>query len=234
MKQLAQTLGRLEAPVHLFFRCDDAGWDQPALESLAMLFAERDLPLDLAVIPAALDPETAQGLLALRQMLPSLGLHQHGYAHVNHQPAAERKCEFGPARPVQRQIADVIAGRERLNALLGDWDPIFTPPWNRCSAELAGALGDHGFVLLSTDGHRTDAGAIGQLPVCFDWDRMRREDRTEERLCELFEAPQGPLGIMLHHAAMDDAARTDLAGLLDLIANCPSIEPLPMRHWIGE
>jgi hypothetical protein len=234
MKQLARTLDQLADPVTVFFRNDDAGWEQDRLASLIALFAERGFPLDLAVIPAALDPATARELLALRRTWPALGLHQHGYAHINHERSGGRKCEFGEARPLARQLADVIAGRERLNGLLGDWDPIFTPPWNRCSAELCLALGDHGFALLSTDRQRGDAGAITQLPVQLDWNRARREGQLEAKLCTLFETARGPAGIMFHHATMDQPAREELAVFLDVLSECSTIEALPMRHWLGE
>lgn len=234
MSKLARTIERLPGQVTVFFRCDDGGWEQEKFAKLAGLFDDRKLPLDLAVIPAALDPQNAAELQDMRRDHPALGLHQHGYAHVNHEHTGNRKCEFGEARPLARQVADVIAGRERLNALLGDCDPIFTPPWNRCSSGLCHELADHGFALLSTDGRRSDAGVIGQLPVSLDWDRARRENRAEDRLCELLETSRGPIGIMLHHATMDDEARSQLSVVLDTLAASQKIEALPMRHWLGE
>ena len=46
-------------PVTVFFRDDDAGWADDALRTVMDLFAEDDLPLDVAVIPAALTPPLA-------------------------------------------------------------------------------------------------------------------------------------------------------------------------------
>ncbi len=194
MKALEAKLATLDAPVELFFRNDDAGWAQDRLEALIELFAARQVPLDCAVIPASLDAPTARDLCALRNAFPLLGLHQHGYAHSNHEPADSRKCEFGPARPLERQLADVIAGRERLDGLLGAWDPIFTPPWNRCSAATLQGLASHGFALVSTDRHRDDLGTIAQLPVTLDWQRAQREGRLEAALIAALARHPRPRG----------------------------------------
>ena len=104
-------------------------------------------------------------------------VHQHGRAHVDHEPAGVRTCEFGPARPLAVQRHDVVAGRRRLEETLGRRiDPVFTPPWNRCTAAAAEAV---------------RAG--------------------------------GPVGVMLHHAVMDDDDRTALRSLLDLVASSPQV-----------
>lgn len=234
MRAFEKSLARLAAPVEVFFRNDDAGWAQDRLVALIALFADRELPIDCAVIPAALDAPTARELCTIRDAFPLLGLHQHGYAHANHEPAGSRKCEFGPSRPPDRQLADIIAGRERLDGLLDAWDRIFTPPWNRCSPDTLQQLPAHGFALLSADRCREDIGKIAQLPVTIDWQRARREGRLVQSLADAFTAPSGPVGIMLHHAEMDGEARDELARVLDLVANTTQIRAHPMRRWIGE
>lgn len=234
MTDFETALTRLTAPVEVFFRDDDAGWAQDRLTALVALFADRGLPLDCAVIPAALDEATARQLCALRDAFPLLGLHQHGFSHTNHEPAGSRKCEFGPSRPLDRQLADIIAGRERLDGLLGQWDRIFTPPWNRCSAATLGHLRAHGFGLLSADRLIEGLGPIAQLPVSLDWQRAQREDRLDRALAETFSGPAAPIGIMLHHGEMDAEGRGALARVLDLIAANPLVRAHPMRRWIGE
>src|SRR5918912_1563742 len=97
-------------PVEVFFRDDDAGWSDGRLLDLLDAFADRCVVLDLAVIPAALEPWLA-GELRDRADLGEVRLHQHGYAHVNHEPAG-RKCEFGPSRGRAAQAGDIAAGRE--------------------------------------------------------------------------------------------------------------------------
>ena len=78
-------LDEAPAPVELFFRDDDAGWGDERLLELLDLFAALGLPVDLAVIPAALDAGLAAELRA-RGIALAVGLHQHGYAHANHEP----------------------------------------------------------------------------------------------------------------------------------------------------
>ena len=237
MRSLTLALDRLDRPTDFFIRNDDAGWGDDALACLVEIFAVADLALDLAVIPAALTEQSGKWLSSLVRQHPKIGVHQHGYAHSNHEPEGSRNCEFGASRASARQFADVIAGRNRLAHLLdgADIDPIFTPPWNRCSAELAAGLHRHGFMMLSTDSMRSDAGIeITQLPVNIDWERARREERLAEAFCEAIESSGGPIGIMLHHAVMDQDGRSELASILSLLHENPHVRVLPMRHWIGD
>lgn len=237
MQQLIDALDQLDRPIEFFVRDDDAGWNDEALAELVAIFAVLDLPIDLAVIPAALDQQSAAALTALVQQHPKVGVHQHGYAHLNHEPEGARKCEYGPARPAARQLADLIAGRNRLKQMLRgiNVDPIFTPPWNRCSAELATALHQHRFRMLSTDRLRVDVGPeIIQMPVMLDWERMRREDRTSAALVSAITNSLSPIGIMLHHAVTDAAARAELHDILSHLVKNPHVQFRSMRHWIGE
>ena len=66
-----------------------------------------------------------------------LRVHQHGFAHVNHEPEG-RKCEFGVNRSPQRQREDISRGRDLLRGWFGDVPSVFTPPWNRCAPWTAG------------------------------------------------------------------------------------------------
>ena len=58
-------------PVAVFVRDDDAGWDDAALARLLDVCATHRAPIDLAVIPAALDDERAAWLLARRDAHPA-------------------------------------------------------------------------------------------------------------------------------------------------------------------
>src|SRR5688500_5497238 len=119
-----EELDAAPAPVDVFFRDDDAGWGNDRLIELLDLFEQHALPLDLAVIPAALECGVAAELRA--RAGARLGLHQHGFAHRNHEPDG-RRFEFGPGRPYGAQRRDIDAGAERLAAPLGDVvQPIFT------------------------------------------------------------------------------------------------------------
>ena len=153
----------------VFFRDDDAGWDDARLFDLLDLFDSRGVPLDLAVIPEELDAGLARALSR-----GASALHQHGFAHVNHEREG-RKCEFGPARDVVDQVRDIVAGQQRMRVLLGDRvDPIFTPPWNRCTPDTGRALAPLGFEVLSRESRAEPLGEPGllELPVSVDFVRL--------------------------------------------------------------
>jgi hypothetical protein len=211
---ISRALDAAAAPVPFFFRDDDAGWGDARLLALLDLFAARSTWVDLAVIPRELDAGLARELAARE----GVGLHQHGLAHVNHEPVG-RKCEFGPARGVARQRADIAEGRDRLRAMLGArLDPIFTPPWNRCTLETGRYLAQLGFRALSREARAEPLGVPGllELPVCVDWVRLDPEDAAR-RIAERILTGR-PVGVMLHHAVMDDASLARAGDLLALLA----------------
>jgi peptidoglycan/xylan/chitin deacetylase (PgdA/CDA1 family) len=210
---VAIALDEAPTPVSFFFRDDDAGWRNDRLLRLLDAFAEHGLPLDLAVIPVELDRGLATELLA-RMTTTRLRVHQHGFAHVNHEPSG-RKCEFGPSRQAADQRRDIETGRRRLRELLGDApDPIFTPPWNRCTEETARGVAALGFRLLSREWRAPRHGITGlaELPVRIDWVRLDPAARGA-RLAEAIRDDQ-PVGVMLHHAVMRAAEADDLLRLI--------------------
>jgi hypothetical protein len=216
---LEAALASVGKPVTWFFRDDDAGWDDDGLLRLLDDFAAASAPVDVAVIPAALEPRLARQL-SLRAALQPLALHQHGYSHVNHESAG-RKCEFGPARAYEQQRADVARGRLRLQSLLDvEPVPIFTPPWNRCTSATGQALLEHGFAVLSRESRAPalDLDGLTELPVALDWARPRTPAELGMELARL-AAAGGPVGVMLHHAVMDAASRQAVGQLLALLGH---------------
>jgi hypothetical protein len=203
------------SPVCLFVRDDDAGWDDRRLFALCDLFAARSAPLDLAVIPTELDETLARELRA-RARAGHLEVHQHGFAHRNHEPTG-RSCEFGPSRALELQRADIARGRALLQDLLGDLvRPFFTPPWNRCTPGTGEVLRQLGFELLSRESRAEplEFDGLQELPVHVDWMAHRHGvrvglDELGARLAAAVEQG-GPVGLMLHHAVLDDA---DLAAI---------------------
>jgi hypothetical protein len=203
----------------LCFRDDDAGWDDAGLIRLLDRFD--GVPLDVAVIPAALRPPLAAELCAR----PAVRLHQHGYAHVNHEPTG-RKCEFGAARPHAAQRRDIAAGKERLAELLGDMvDPVFTPPWNRCTVDTGRCLVELGFEVLSRESRAAPLAIPGlrEVPVHVDWVRLAR-DEAAERLAAAIRAG-APAGVMFHHAEMDETSRGAASELLALVGGHERARP---------
>ncbi len=200
---LRAALGERRAPVDVFVRDDDAGRADVQLFRLLDVFESHAAPLDLAVIPAALQPQTADDLRRRRARWAGLSFHQHGYAHVNHEHEG-RKCEFGPARGLARQQADIRMGKDRLAALLGAVDPIFTPPWNRCTQETVSALEREGFRALSREAKAAPLSlhTLYHLPVSIDWRRWRGDLRETSRdaaaaMAEQIASGARKVGLML-------------------------------------
>ena len=123
-------------PLAIFLRDDDAGWDDARLMTLLAAVARAGVAIDLAAIPLAVGEALARELRARIDDAPEqLGLHQHGYAHTNHQTEG-RSCEFGSVRDAAAQRQDLMGGRDRLQQHFGHrLDAYFTPPWNRCTPD---------------------------------------------------------------------------------------------------
>jgi uncharacterized protein DUF2334 len=227
------------APVELFFRDDDAGWRDDRLAVLLDLFARHGLPLDLAVIPCELRPGLADELRRRAESGDGLALHQHGFAHRNHEPEG-RKYEFGPSRAREDQLRDIEAGRRLLEArLAGLIQPIFTPPWNRCTAETGACLAELGFAVLSREARAEPLGVAGlvELPVRLDWFAHRHgvrlaADEWGERLAGEI-ARGGVVGVMFHHAVMDAGEMARAGELLALLAGHPGVVARGMMAVVG-
>lgn len=219
-------------PVTLFVRDDDAGWEQARLEQLIHLCATHAMPLDLAVIPAAIDAGLATMLRRAQRAHPArLGLHQHGWSHTNHE-AAGRKCEFGPSRSTDDIAADIQAGQQAMATWFGSAaDAIFTPPWNRCTPATARVLRERGFTMLSRDATapRAELPGLTECPTTIDWFAKRhgvRFDDPEWAMAAAREfAGRTPVGLLLHHAVMDDREFARLDALFALVASHAACHP---------
>lgn len=239
---LRAALDAATTPRVFFVRDDDAGWADERLFALLDTMRDADAPIDVAVIPQALGEPLAARLRArLDASGGQLGVHQHGYAHSNHEPSG-RKGEFGAARPLAQRVADVAAGRERLRSAFGGrLDPIFTPPWNRCAPDLPGQLPALGIELLSRDATAPAQAALPELPVQVDWCRHWREAQGDTPAAlaaidaDLADAVQGSapaVGLMLHHAVMGDGELTRLRELMHMLARHRQAQVRPMRSCL--
>jgi len=232
-------LATLEQPVTVFFRDDDAGWDDARLFDLLHAFADHECPVDLAVIPASLQEPLRVLLSRHRAAAPGIvGLHQHGWSHANHE-ATGRKCEFGPSRPAGHQSLDIARGARSLRSAFGDGvDPIFTPPWNRCTQDTVDELVRLGFKALSRDSSARplDTGPLEELPVAVDWTAAWTRNGGPAGVAD---AVAGALqagevtGLMFHHATMDASQVACTRELLDLLVGHDAVECRLMRDLIG-
>jgi hypothetical protein len=225
LDELERTLDARPRTVEFFFRDDDAGWDDARLFALLNLFARYALPLDVAAIPCAMTPTLAFQLRARIATAPDkLAVHQHGFAHLNHETEG-RKCEFGVGRPRALQQQDIVLGRRLLAELhglpIGD---IFTPPWNRCTVATGESLRAVGFRVLSRDETAQPLGVEGlyELPVTVDWFARRKGVLLSrgELGAQLAASARSssPVGVMFHHALMDDTEMRRADELLALLA----------------
>lgn len=234
---LLQALDRLDAPVNLFVRDDDAGWADERLMALLEVMDAAGLPIDLAAIPTAVTPALANRLQARRRAGQAIGIHQHGYAHSNHE-ATGRKCEFGETRNAAQREADLRRGGELLQSLLGDaLDPIFTPPWNRVGVDTPLMLAALGYGALSRDVTAQPQRALPEITVHTDWSKQWRLALTQQGkpvtliAQDLAQHVSGgaSVGLMLHHAAMGDEEFNALRDLLSCWAGHPKARWMRMR-----
>ena len=228
LQPVADALDAAPSAVPVFFRDDDAGWGDERLLALLDAFAARGLPVDLAVIPAELEPGLAR---ELRER--PVGLHQHGLAHVNHEHEG-RKCEFGPARDASAQRHDIAEGRERLAALLGNRvDPIFTPPWNRCTGDTGRVLAELGFAALSREARAEPLRVPGlaELPVSVDYVRLS-PDELGARIAAAIGSGS-PVGLMFHHEVMGAGAMQRTGELLSLLVDHERAAVARMMDLVG-
>lgn len=249
---LLQALDAAPAPVSAFIRDDDAGWNDMRLFALLELTVRHGVPIDVAVIPQAMDTVLARELRSRHDAAPGLlGLHQHGFSHMNHEPEG-RPCEFGPSRALARQRCDLRLGRERLRGHLGQrLDPFFTPPWNRCCEATPELLRELGFEALSRSRGTPPQSVMPELPVDIDWSKIERRAREiasaapdggDALACAGAAVLQaltarvrtgGPVGLMLHHAAMDGASLALLDSLLNALRAHPKLRWHSMRELLG-
>ncbi len=241
LRPVATVLAQRTTPCTVFFRDDDAGWEDARLFALLDVFERHCVPVDLAVIPAALTPALARALLQrmARTGQGGLGVHQHGFAHLNHE-AEGRKCEFGPSRSFDEQLACLEQGHALLAASFGTMaDRIFTPPWNRCTADTAQALAHLGFEALSRDhtARPIDDMPLREIPVAVDWCKLRPPGSSSDALVHRIAgrvAEAEVCGIMLHHAVMDAVDLDVLDSLLPLLREHPHCRCAPMSSLLDD
>jgi peptidoglycan/xylan/chitin deacetylase (PgdA/CDA1 family) len=206
----------------LFFRDDDVDEDETSLRRLLNVFLKHDMPVNLAVIPGRLSGPAIELLNRYLRLRPDLfEINQHGWLHINHEPEG-RKCEFGPSRTFDQQVADIANGQKILGDAFNDaFSRVFTPPWNRCVTDTFRALDQLGFEALSKKrGKEPVVGySFREISVTLDlyrWKNSVEMKAPDELVNELISQVSefDTVGIMLHHKVMDETAFEALETLL--------------------
>jgi hypothetical protein len=217
----------------LWWRDDDLVRPSPRLDRLLDVAQRCSCPVALAVIPA----RARDGLGEVLAGTPSAVV-QHGFAHIDHASSGRRKesSELGSHRPEAAILGELVSGRERLRELFGDrFLPVVVPPWNRIDRALLPALSASGFCGLSTFGPRGPAvptEGIVEINVHFEPIRWRGGPHfagTESVLAALVSElrarrtgaadPEEPIGLLTHHANMDDQSWTLVEELITFTAS---------------
>lgn len=207
---------------HIYFRADDVAVPGRWYREMIGVFSRHGVPLNLAVVPAWLTAARWQALMHIGRDADHLWCwHQHGWRHQNHEPGG-KKQEFGPSRPKGALIGDLDRGRRRLEDIMEErFMPVFTPPWNRCSAATLDGLQQMGFMAVSRSRGSLPACPRGFQDLAVDIDlHTRKEATTKHGWRALLKALSQSLtrpacGFMLHHQRMNANA---LAALDDLLA----------------
>jgi hypothetical protein len=220
------TLTETSAPVYVFFRADDVAVPAKNFNRLMELFATKRVPLSLSVVPAWLTRPRWQQIRSLGRKAPLLWCwHQHGWRHKNHETIG-KKQEFGPGRSSCIIRKDLIRGRQRLEKLLEkDFDPIFTPPWNRCGHTTLELLKKLRYDAVSRSNGSRPSPPVGlpDFQVNVDLHTRKAGNPLEDWECFFSELRKallsGLCGIMIHHQRMNAPAFTFLELLLDVLTH---------------
>ncbi|HSL40437.1 MAG TPA: polysaccharide deacetylase family protein [Desulforhopalus sp.] len=234
---IARGCGRAERRPRLFFRADDIGVPSAHFARMIDLFQRHHLPLCLATVPSWLTARRWQDLQRITTAESTQWYwHQHGRSHHNFEPQG-KKQEFGPSRSRLAIRQSLQLGRDRLQRLQGElFHPVFTPPWNRCSAETLTALADLGYQAVSRSRGALPQAPAGLFDLAVNVDLHTRKEPSAPAgfaalLSELEEAlASGTAGIMLHHQRMNRAA----FALLDLLLDRVNRNGRPLAVHFGD
>jgi len=230
----------IRGPAPLFVRADDVAVPGRQFVRLMSLFSSFRVPLSPAVVPAWLTQTRWRQLKKIGSRTPELWCwHQHGWRHANHEKT-NKKQEFGPGRPAAQIRKDLVSGRRRLEALMGnDFYPVFTPPWNRCSLDTLNLLKELGYRAVSRSRDSLPPAPEGVPDFQVNVDLHTRRDTGcdsgwDRLLTDLENAVKsGACGIMIHHQLMNAAAFEFLEVLLTSIVNQKGVAPINFRGLTG-
>ncbi|MEW9836332.1 polysaccharide deacetylase family protein [Mesorhizobium marinum] len=227
----------------VWWRDDDAVAPTPALERLLGLAGRLQAPLHLAVIPATATHELADRLSDASGVFVLV----HGWQHANHAPPDQKKAEFGPHRDTETMCAEIASGRSLLKEIFADQMlPVFTPPWNRLSQDVADRLGALGFLALSTFTPRTAKyAAPGLVQVNTHLDPVAWKSGgglldpglLDAQIARQLEARRSgdadnaePYGLLTHHLVQDDPTWSFTESIVETLLGSGAARWTPPLH----
>jgi hypothetical protein len=227
-----------EALPYIFFRADDIGRIDADFVRLMELFSVWNKPLCLALVPQWLTAESWQQMSLFAQKEELFCWHQHGLDHSNHESTA-KKNEFGESRPIEEIRDSILAGKTRLEEIIGEYSlPVFTPPWNRCSEMTMQVLLDLDFLGISRSADVQPPAPFGLPDMAVNIDlHTRRETDPAEGMANLLSECQaalrtGSMGFMLHHQRMNENSFLFLEKLFKVIDGRIWLEPCTFREML--
>jgi hypothetical protein len=206
-------------PVQFWWRDDDAAAVSLPLKKLIELAKAKAVPLALAVVPEAAEPEL------FRLLHKGVSVLQHGTDHRNRAAAGEKKTEYPASEPIEAALARISDGLGRLRAFAGgQFFPVLAPPWNRVRKDLLKKLPTIGIRGVSAYGPRASAEPapnLRQVNTHVDivaWEQGRRFIGEAEAFALALKNLPGeePVGWLTHHAVHDAAAWSFLERLFAL------------------
>ena len=221
------------SPARLWLRDDDAVEPTENLEKLSALTQRYKVPVTIAAIPNDVSQSLADWMCEHRQFSIAV----HGYNHINHAPAGQKKCELGLHRGKQTVLTELGDGREKLATMFGaQFIDMLVPPWNRIDAHLVPELSGLGYKCLSTFTWKDFAktSPLVQLNThvdIIDWKGNRGGRGVDELVYDLTEALKtarqhggAPVGILTHHLVHDAVAWEFLQQLFEFCSTHNKIE----------
>ncbi|MHC9236361.1 polysaccharide deacetylase family protein [Pseudooceanicola sp. 502str34] len=229
----------------VWWRDDDAVAATPELDQLAQEARAFGLRIDLAVIPAGLEPTLAPAVAEgpFRALV-------HGLHHANHAPADRKKAEFGDTRPLSDRLVEAHQGLATLRARLGGrLLPVFVPPWNRIGADMAPGLAQIGYRGLSTFRPRAAVEAAPGLlqlnthldPI--DWRGTRSAVAPEAFAAQTLRLledrrtgradAEEPLGLLTHHLVHDAAIWSLVRAYWEVLMEGP-VQPVALEDYLPQ
>ncbi len=223
--------------VKFWWRDDGANEPTRALDRLLTIQSRTQLPLNLAVIPNALDPLLGREIAS--NML--INVWQLGAAHVSYDLPEQPKNEFPEHRRWTDIAYDIGEANGRLAQVFGaQLAPVFVPPWGVMALAHTYGLSGMGFAALSTTAPIAilQVAALPDIPVQFSVMRLQGYPRFGGRtalstqLTQMLDnqaqlaslrLPREMIGIKTQHLDHDDAAWDFTYELLMLLKQHPAV-----------